>query len=211
MFGTTARYGIAVVAALAVVPGAAAVESTIIRGVGIGKIRVDMTRGQVERVLGSGSVVNSRTRVDGTTYVELGWNFGSTSVGFIQRGATYRVAQVETTLRGQKTTKGIGVGSSFKTVARAYPQAICGGYFTSMGTGVDLTIGPNHRDAQLALVVARDRKQLAFLVRHASHPNGYSSGAWVVYEVIVRNSIPGAVDFPVNWRCTPGWQTRGGP
>lgn len=205
-----AGHGVAAAVALGLVASAAAAESTIIRGIGIGKVRVGMTRAQVEHVLGKDALVNARTTVAGTQYLELGWNFSTLSVGFLRQGATYRVAQVETTIRGEKTVSGIGVGSTFKAAARAYPQAICTGYFTGMGSTVDY--GPGVRDAQEALVVAGDRKQLAFLVRH-QRPTGYGDlGPWVVYGVIVRNSIPGAVDFPPDWRrCRPGWRERGEP
>jgi hypothetical protein len=195
--------------AATVVGSASAVESTIIRGVGIGKVRVGMTRGQVERLLGKDHIVNAQTSVADTTYVELGWDFSTFAVGFLKSGTTYRVAQVETTLQGEKTTKGIGVGSSFRAVVREYPQAICGAYFTSMGSSGDVTIGPNHRSASTALVVAQDRKQLAFLV-HPAELNRYSV-PWVVFGVIVRNSIPGAIDFRPSSRCQYGWQTRGRP
>jgi hypothetical protein len=205
LFGPAARYGLAACAALILAGAASATESTIVRGTGIGKIHVGMTRAQVERVLGKDSLLNDRAQVGSTTYLELGWNFSTFSVGFLQTGSTLRVAQVATTLRGEKTATGIGVGSTFKAAAHAYPQAICGNYFTSMGSTTD-------RNESTALVVAKDRKQLAFLVRHL-RPEGYGDlGPWIVYAVIVRNSIAGAVDFPPSERrCSPGWQQRGSP
>ena len=45
---------VAVVAACALVPSASATESTIYPGVGIGKVKLGMTRAQVVRVLGKG-------------------------------------------------------------------------------------------------------------------------------------------------------------
>lgn len=192
-----------------VIASASAMESTIVPGRGIGKVRVGMTRAQVEAVLGKDAIVNVRTTVAKTTYLELGWNFSTFSVGFLQQGRTYRVAQVETTLRGERTAKRIGVGSSFTTVAHAYPEAICGSYFTSMGSSPYAGVGPGGRHAAAALVVAKERKHLAFLLQPAT-PHQYF-GRWVVYGVIVRASIPGAVDFPPRSRCRPGWQERGTP
>jgi hypothetical protein len=198
-----------VLVAATVVGSASAVESTIIRGVGIGKVRMGMTRGQVERLLGRDNLVNARTSVSGATYVELGWNFSTFSVGFLGG----RVMQVETTLRGEKTAQGIGVGSLFSAVARAYPQAICTLYFTSPGTSLNFGPGggPDARSVYTALVVAGARHQLAFLVG-TERPIGYGDlGPVRVKGVIVRNSVPASIDFPPNTRCAPGWQKRGRP
>jgi hypothetical protein len=196
-----------VLVAATVVGSASAVESTIIRGVGIGKVRMGMTRGQVEHLLGRDHPPGTRSSVAGATYVELGWNFGTFSVGFVGGSAV----QVETTLKGEKTRDGIGVGSPFKAAARAYPQAICTFYFTSPGTGTSYGMGSDTRHVETALVVASDRKQLAFLVR-TERPMGYGDlGPWRVFGVIVRNSVAGSVDFPPNTRCRPGWRERGSP
>lgn len=199
---------VALVAAT-VVGSASAVESTIVRGVGIGKVRMGMTRGQVERLLGRDNLVDTRASFSGATYVELGWNFSTFSVGFLGG----RVMQVETTLRGEKTAQGIGVGSLFSAVVRAYPQAICTLYFTSPGTSLNYGPGggPNARSVHTALVVAGARHQLAFLVE-TERPEGYGDlGRVRVKGVIVRNSVPASIDFPPNTRCAPGWQKRGRP
>ncbi len=198
---------IAVAVAGAVVSSAWAIESTIVRGVGIGKVKVGMTRAQVERILGKDEFFNGRTTVDGTTYIEYGWNFGTWSVGFLGRGDTYRVAQVATDLRAQRTPERIGVGSAFRAVVRAYPQAICRSYYVNMGSTV--SHGPPYRTSSSALVVAKNRRQLAFLV-HPADKYRYE-GLWVVYQVIVRNSIPGAVDFVPKSHCDSDWQQLGRP
>jgi hypothetical protein len=198
---------VAVTLAVVFAGGASAVESTIIRGVGIGKVRMGMTRGQVEHLLGRDHLAGTRSSVAGATYVELGWNFGTFSVGFVGG----RAVQVETTLKGEKTREGIGVGSSFKAAARSYPQAICTFYFVAPGTGTSYGVGSDVRHVETALVVAGDRKQLAFLVR-TERPTGYGDlGPWRVFGVIVRNSVAGSVDFPPNTRCRPGWRERGSP
>lgn len=199
----------AVTAAL-VAASASATEVTIVRGVGIGKIRVGMTLKQVQKAFGSDSLFDARSKVAGMSYVDLGWEFGSWSVGVLEQKGTWRAAQVATTLRGQRTPEGIGVGSSFKAVVRAYPQAICVRYYPTMGSTVAQGWGAGQRYAQTALVVANDRKQMAFLVRSAS--KFYDPYApYYVYDVVVRTSVPGAVDFEPKSRCDEGWQQRGLP
>jgi hypothetical protein len=195
------------VVALVFSASASGTESTIVRGVGIGKVRIGMTRAEVQRLLGRDYIQNGATTIAGAQYVELGWNFSTFSVGFVGG----RVVQVETTLRGEKTRQRIGVGSSFKAAARAYPQAICTLYFVSPGTGTDFGVSAGARAARTALVVAGDRKQLAFLVE-TERPIGYGNlGPVVVKGVIVRNSPRGSVDVPPNARCRPGWRERGRP
>jgi len=191
-----------------------ATESTIVRGGGIGKIHIGMTLGQVQKMFGSASLVDARTTVGGRSYVDRGWEFGGWSVGFLRQNGTYRAAQVATTLRGQKTREGIGVGSSFKAVVRAYPQAICVGYYTTMGSIATVAslghFGQGQRLAHTAIVVASERKQLAFLVKSTSKYYDLTK-PWYVFGVIVRNSVPGAVDFAPKSRCEEGWQQRGLP
>ncbi len=199
----------AALVAVTVVGSASATESTIVRGVGIGKVRAGMTRAQVEKIFGANELLNDRDTVGGTSYVEYGWNFSTWSVGFLRRGPSFRVAQVATTLRGQKTREGIGVGSLFKAVARAYPQAICTGYYVNMGSRVPT--GPPWRTSSYALVVAKERKQLAFLVTTADRGTLIPTKPWYVYAVVVRNSVPRAVDFPPQSRCKAGWKERGRP
>jgi hypothetical protein len=194
--------------------GAAAGEATIVPGVGMGKIRIGMTLSQVRRILGSDSVVNARSKVGHTPYLDLGWESSTWGVGFLKQQGTYRVAQVETTLRSERTREGLGVGSSFKEVARAYAQAICGYYYPTMGSTVEKSIYRASRYPAIALVVARYRKQLAFLVKSTSRLD--SSAPYVVYKVIVRSSVPAAVDFPSSsypggTRCDAGWRERGVP
>jgi hypothetical protein len=190
---------------------ASATESTIVPGVGIGKIRMGMTLAQVERVFGKDAIVNSRRNVAGTQYVEYGWNFSTWSVGFLQSGATLKATQVATTLRGQRTSDGIGVGSTFKAVARAYPRAICASYYPSMGSIATTQPGNGSRGYGPAIVVAKDRKQMAFMVTNPDLGLAVKTKPWYVNEVVVRNSVPGAVDFVPDGRCQPGWQQRGAP
>jgi hypothetical protein len=99
------------------VPSAAGVESTIYPGVGMGKIKLGMTKEQVERRLGSSHLLNAQ---DGA-YTEWAWNFASWTVGF-QGG---RTVQISTTVRAQRTSKGIGPGTRASKLGRAYPGGRC--------------------------------------------------------------------------------------
>jgi len=56
-----------------------------------------------------------------------------------------------------------------------------------------------------------NRKQMAFMVTTADKNNFIQTKPWYVYEVVVRNSVPGAVDFVPQGRCDPSWQQRGTP
>jgi hypothetical protein len=99
------------------VSSASAIELTIHPGVGIGKVRLGMTKAQVERVLGRDRIVNER---DGA-YSEFGWDYGTFSVGFV-RG---RAVQVATSLANERTKKGVGVGATWLRLMRAYPGGRC--------------------------------------------------------------------------------------
>src|SRR5207247_6477745 len=101
-----------------VVGGASATEASVGPGVAIGKLRLGMTRAQVAKSLGPYSTVDERSRVAGSPYLEVGWNFGTWTVGFL-RG---QVVFVGTTLRAQRTPSGIGQGSTAEQVLRAYPH-----------------------------------------------------------------------------------------
>ena len=177
----------------------------------MGKIKMGMTLAEVQRAFGKDMVLNGQRNVAGTEYVEYGWNFSTWSVGFLQRGGTLKATQVATTLRGQKTTSGIEVGSTFKAVVRAYPQSICTSYYESMGSIATTEPGNRSRTYGPAIVVAKNGKQMAFMVTNPDLGAAVLTKPWYVKEVIVRNSIPGAIDFVPHYRCRPGWQQRGSP
>jgi len=70
----------AAVAALVVASTASATESTIYPGVGIGKVKLGMSRAQVVHALGKDYLVDERRE----GFLELGWNFGSWTVAMKQ-------------------------------------------------------------------------------------------------------------------------------
>jgi hypothetical protein len=109
--------GAAVIAGT-VVSTASAIELTIHPGVGIGKVRLGMTKAQAVRALGRDHFVNERQGA----YTELAWDFGTWTVGF-QRG---RVVQVSTSLASQRTKKGVAPGrTTWRALMRAYPGGRC--------------------------------------------------------------------------------------
>src|SRR5580765_3963970 len=103
--------GLLVIAGV-VTSGASALEETINPGVGIGKVKLGMTKAQVVRALGKDYVVNE----SGASFTELGWNFSSWSVRL--RGG--RAVEVGTLLQSQKTTKRVGPGTFWLKLVKAY-------------------------------------------------------------------------------------------
>jgi hypothetical protein len=199
----------AVVTAAALAASASATEVTIVPGVGIGKVKLGMTKAQVARVLGKDYLVNDRATVGGATYRELAWNFASWSVGFLRTGATWRVIQVETTVRPQRTAAGIGVASPFKEVVRRHPGVFCGGIDPTFGS-----TGPVSGGSNALILVSKGPVYTAFAVE-AVHRTEYD-GPWRVFEVIVQRATPGHVSLWRTqhggaYRCRDGWQERGTP
>jgi hypothetical protein len=110
----------AAVIALAGSAEAAADRDALIRpGVGIGKVRLGMTLTQVKRALGQQFLVNKRVRRGfGATYVELGWDYSWWRVGFIVRQGRYRAVLIGTVEPRERTSAGIGPGSTVRALRR---------------------------------------------------------------------------------------------
>src|SRR3954453_7285505 len=108
--------GILVVAGV-IVSSASAIEETIYPGVGIGKVKLGMTKAQVVRSLGKDYVVDASN----PSYTELGWNFSSWTVR-LREG---RAVEVGTALHNQRTTKRIGPGAFWLKLVKAYPGGAC--------------------------------------------------------------------------------------
>ncbi len=183
---------LAVVAAV-FVPFASGVEVTVVPGVGIGKVTLGMTAAQVKAMLGGSYLVDEKTTVGGIRYVKYGWDFSTWAVMFRQRGGTLRAVQVETTLRGQRTPKKIGVGSTLQQVARAYPHAVCGYY--------------------ALLIVSRNGVQTVFKF-DALHPRPTGKPApldvaYHVSEVLVRQPFRPQPEFSA--RCRDNWLEENSP
>jgi hypothetical protein len=191
----------AIALALLFVPSASATEVTIVPGVGIGKLKLGMTQAQVEKVLGKDYLVDERASVGGAAYHELGWNFASWSVGLLQGRGTFRVVQVATTVRSQRTLNRIGAGSTFRSVVRAFPRAICGVRYARPGVVAPPKIG--------LLVAQKGGLQTVFWVAVPGMRSG--EGTWRVYETTVRQSFRPLGAFGPGHECRDGWRERGTP
>lgn len=85
-----------------------------------------MTLQQVKRALGRPAAVVRRDEpAFGGGYVELQWAYSTWTVGFRHDRGARRVVRVATTVDGQRTSTGIGPGSTARDVLSAYPRATC--------------------------------------------------------------------------------------
>jgi hypothetical protein len=101
--------------------GASRARDALIRpGVGIGKIRMEMRVAAVRRALRKPTAAAKRRRLGfGSEYVEYTWGAGPNwRVGVVGRPGDQVVVMVATTLAGQRTRTGVGVGSTYRTVQR---------------------------------------------------------------------------------------------
>jgi hypothetical protein len=180
----------AALAACTVAAPASAAESTIYPGVGIGKVKLGMTKTQVVRALGKDSIVNERS----SGYLELAWNYSSWRVGF----ARGRVVQVATSIRSQRTPKGVGVGASWRRVLRAYPGGACTLVPGSGAESAEYLVG--HRGGTQTLYIFTLPR-----VVYAAPP--------AVIEVAVRSRFRPLPEFAVNWpyHCRKDWREDADP
>ena len=179
---------------------ASATESTIYPGVGIGKVKLGMTLTQVKHVLGADAIVNDRETVNGSDYLELGWNFSAWAVGFVRHGSTYRAVHVTTALRAQRTTTGIGPGAFWLKLARAYPGGVCTFLLTGSSGGLEY------------LVPHRGGTQTIFFLKPwppESGQYGVTQKTYSVISVAVRTPYEARPEFARDYpyRCREGWQS----
>jgi hypothetical protein len=190
--------GIFVVTAI-VASGAAAMEETIYPGVGIGKLKLGMTRAQVVRTLGKDYVVNA----SGAGYTELGWNFSSWTVR-LREG---RAVEVGTALQTQRTTKRVGPGSFWLKLVKAYPGGSC--TFTGPPPGFGAY-------AVLEYLVAHKGGTQTVFTLHAWPPRAYyasTAKTFFVVSVAVRTRYQALPEFARDYpyRCRDGWQSTALP
>jgi hypothetical protein len=176
--------------ALVVVPGASGVESTINPGVGIGKVKLGMTEAQVKRALGGWRYVNERQG----NHLSVSWGlFGSAwSVDFVSG----KLVEVSTTVHSQRTRSGIGQGSSWLVLVRAYPHALCGvrGVRSNSVWIVELLV-PHKGGTQTIFYVN------GVIPEHSSHR------VWHVAEVHVRTAWTPGIFQPGGLQCKSTWCT----
>jgi len=183
----------AVALALLFVPSASATESTIYPGVGIGKVKLGMTKAEVERILGRDGIVNDRENVAGHAYLELGWTFDSWTVGFLLQKGRYRVVRVGTTIARQRTPKHVGVGTEWLKLVKAHPNGVC----TFLWPGPLEYLAPGNGATQLLFTL------------HSVPPNQFYAHTYVVQEVVVRTRYRTWPEFAPGYehRCLDGWQS----
>jgi hypothetical protein len=187
---------VALVVAGVVASGASAIEETINPGVGIGKVKLGMSRAQVVRALGKDYVVNK----SGSSYTELGWNFSSWSVRL--RGG--RAVEVGTLLRSQRTTKRVGPGTFWLKLVKAYPGGAC--------TFTDVPPVGSAAYGVLEYLVAHKGGTQTLFTLHAWPPRAYYGAAaktFFVVSVAVRTRYEALPEFARDYptRCRDGWQS----
>jgi hypothetical protein len=193
------RASVAAVATVAaiVVASASAVESTIYPGIGIGQVKLGMTKAQVERILGTEGLVDERGVVGGHAYLQVGWDYDSWTVGFLLQSGHYHAVRVGTTQYRQRTVVGVGPAAPWLKVVKAYPHGIC-------------TFGVTDKGAWVLeyLVPGKPRTQLLFTFR-AVPPNVAFPDTFVVVEVVVRSRYQTWPEFAPNYehRCREGWRS----
>ncbi len=189
----------AIALALAFVPNASANESTIVPGVGIGKVKLGMTKAQVERILGGDAIVNDRSTIGGHAYMELGWNFDARSVGFLLQNGRYHAVRIGTTEASQRTPERVGPGTRWLQLVKAYPHGLCSWRYTSPY-------------GLVYLVPHKGGTQMLFTLQDYP-PRTATNVTFVVREVVVRTRYQALPEFAPDYehRCMDGWQTTPKP
>ena len=106
--------------------GAASETSRVIRpGLGIGKLRLGMTEGEVRRAMGRSWAVVPLRAGFGLRSVEFQYDLAAYTVRLVGAPGRLRAVRITTVVRKERTRKGIGPGSLERALRRAYPQARC--------------------------------------------------------------------------------------
>jgi hypothetical protein len=198
---------VAVVTVLGLAGVAFASESTVYPGVGIGKVRLGMTATQVKRAMGGDFIVNHTETVDSVRYVEYAWDFAHWTVTFETHGRSLRAVQVATDVHTQRTANGIGMGTKWRSVLRAYPGGRCAWGHHYQPWGVDLEYLVPHKGGTQTMFT------FGSIIDRTTVPArvvGYK-----VVEVRVRQPFEPYAEFgpdpqPYN-RCADGWKTTDVP
>jgi hypothetical protein len=202
----------ATIASATLVSAASASESTIDPGVGIGKVKLGMTKAQVERVLGRDSVRYGTKTVAGRRYVEHAWDWSHWRVTFELHGGTLRAVQVVVDLKTQRTAKRVGVGSRWLDVVRAYPGGRCafgGRLFKSEPVEHVEYLVPRKGGAQTIFNFA------GILANPFVATGPQTIVGYAVVEVRVRRPFEPNAEFAPDARpeerCKSGWQKTEAP
>lgn len=125
-----------VAAAVAAPAGGERQADLLVRhGASIGKLKLGMTLPEVRQLLGPERAVNKREKrgVRGYVYLELDWDYGWWTVGFIRppHGGVYRAVSIETVQRGQQTREGLGPGATQSRIQRRLARVKCRTVYTA--------------------------------------------------------------------------------
>jgi hypothetical protein len=186
---------IALALGMVVVPSSSAIEATIYPGVGIGKVKLGMTEAQVKKALGNWRYINERKG----KHLSVGWGFAEWTVDFIGG----RTVQVATSVHSQRTTSGVGTGSSWRALVRAYPHGVC----TFLG-------GERRGNPVEYLVSHKGGTQTLYILRYPRLAYGSSvMPPWRVTEVEVRTPFTRLPEFAPKWQlhCKSDWRTGDAP
>jgi len=188
-FQTMGRAVVATAIALALAAGTSAStgrnSGTIVPGESIGPVKLGMSLRQVQRLLGKPTLVNVReARGFGMTYLELDWHYARWTVGFLGKPGEQRAVKVATMLRSHRTREGLGVGSTFREVARKLPGVRCA----------------RRKPGNILTVRSGSGVRTIFLL---------AGDVLTVIEVIIERGTSSAA--PREVPCLPGWRTRENP
>jgi hypothetical protein len=118
----------ALVVRFATPTGDAAGESNLVirTGRAIGKFELGMTQQRLLQVAGRPRYVVQRGSSFGQRTVEYQYGFGAEFIAILfGRPGRMRVVEVSTTVRRERTPRGIGTGSRESALRRAYPSIRC--------------------------------------------------------------------------------------
>ena len=188
---------------LAAAPSASALEETIYPGVGIGKVKLGMTAAQVKKRLGADYLLNGSETIGGKRYVDYAWDYARWVVTFGQEGRSLRVVQVATNVHGQRTAKGVGFGSVWQRLVRAYPGGRCGwgNHYSPYGDYLEY------------LVASKGGTQTLFSLEMVFGGVPKRIVDYSVVEVRVRSPFEPLDEFGAKrqYRCSDDWRTTDTP
>jgi hypothetical protein len=113
---------VAVLAAAAALIAPAAASATIVPQKGIAGASLDMTQAQVQAKLGDPD--SKKTQTSPILGKYFTWFYAKTSIDMFRTGSR-RVFNLSTTSRAQKTSTGVGVGSTAAAVKKGVKNAKC--------------------------------------------------------------------------------------
>ena len=182
----------AFVVLLMLVPTALGTESTINPGVSIGKVTLGMTEAQVKKAMGKWRYAQA----DGD-HLTVGWGIASWTVVF----ESGKAVEVDTTLRSQRTTSGVGPGSPWHVLAQSYPHGLCVLEFRGGNRTAELLV-PHKGGTQTIFYVSGPRNNIY---------TGEHTTGWHLAEVHVRTPWTPLNEFGTNGgtvlACKSTWRT----